>query len=173
MKIILSLLSFIILFFTGCLVDDENTVTTAVVSQTAVVAAAPSSVGNSGLSGQTISFNPTLVISSDGLTLDYSNSSSDGSYPTGDFPNLTISEQVEGERLVISITVDSQIIDLGFSFTDRGGEGFIDEAVLDLVKVNDEVKELPAKVTVAIDAGTVRNENVKTEDLPDLSGAPT
>ena len=49
----------------------------------------------------------------------------------------------------------------------------IDEAVLDLVEVNDEVKELPAKVTVAIDAGTVRNENVKTEDLPDFSGAPT
>ena len=73
--------------------------------------------------------------------------------------------------MVISITVNNEKIDLGFSFTDRGGEGNIDEAVLDLVKVNDEVKELPAKVTVAIEKSTVRNENVKTEDLPDFSVA--
>ena len=161
-----------IILMSGCLYDDDDA-TTTVASQTTVVAKAPSSVGNSGLPGKTISFNPTLVFNLDGVTIDYSNSSTDGSYPTGDFANLTISEQVEGERLVISITVNSEKIDLGFSFTDRGGEGFIDEAVLDLVEVNDEVKELPAKVTVAIDAGTVRNENVKTEDLPDLSGAPT
>lgn len=173
MKTTVGLLSIIILFFTGCLLDDEDTATTTAASQTAVAAAAPTSVGNSGLPGKTISFNPTLVFNLDGVTLDYSNSSTDGSYPTGDFANLTISEQVEGDRLVISITVNNEKIDLGFSFTDRGGEGFIDEAVLDLVEVNDEVKELPAKVTVAIDAGTVRNENVKTEDLPDFSGAPT
>ena len=60
MKITISLLSFIILFFTGCLLDDEDTATTTAASQTAVAASPPSSIGNSGLSGQTISFNPTL-----------------------------------------------------------------------------------------------------------------
>ena len=71
-------------------------------SQTAV-AAAPTSVGNSGLSGQTISFNPTLVISSMVLrsiiqTLCLMEAI------LVEFANNGI-EQVEGERLVISITV--------------------------------------------------------------------
>jgi hypothetical protein len=149
----------------------EDTDTTAA-SQTAVVAQPPASVGSSGLSGQTVTFNPTLVFSADGLTINYQNNTA-GNYPTGEFTNLVIGEAVEGDRLIVSITVGGEKIDLGFSFTDRGGEGYIDEAVLDLVEVNDEEKELPAKVTIAIDAGTVRNENVAETALPDFKGAPT
>jgi len=168
MKIKLLTSSFILLMLSSCIDDTETTAA----SQTAVVAQPPASVGSSGLSGQTITFNPTLVFSADGLTIDYQNNTA-GNYPTGEFTNLVIGEAVEGDRLIVSITVGGEKIDLGFSFTDRGGEGYIDEAVLDLVEVNDEVKELPAKVTIAIDAGTVRNENVTAESLPDLTGAPT
>jgi len=168
MKIKLLTSSFILLMLSSCIDDTETTAA----SQTAVVAQPPASVGSSGLSGQTITFNPTLVFSADGSTIDYQNNTA-GNYPTGEFTNLVIGEAVEGDRLIISITVGGEKIDLGFSFTDRGGEGYIDEAVLDLVEVNDEVKELPAKVTIAIDAGTVRNENVTAESLPDLTGAPT
>jgi len=168
MKIKLLTSSFILLMLSSCIDDTETTAA----SQTAVVAQPPASVGSSGLSGQTITFNPTLVFSADGSTIDYQNNTA-GNYPTGEFTNLVIGEAVEGDRLIVSITVGGEKIDLGFSFTDRGGEGYIDEAVLDLVEVNDEVKELPAKVTIAIDAGTVRNENVTAESLPDLTGAPT
>jgi len=172
MKKNICLISSILLFMSGCLSDDDEISTTAS-SQTEVVAKAPASVGSSGLSGKTVTFNPTLIFSTDGLTVDYSNSATDGNYPNGSFPNITLTDNVEGDRLVVSITVNAEKIDLGFSFTDRGGEGYIDEAVLDEVKVNDEVKALPAKVTVAIDAGTVRNENVTAESLPDITGAPT
>ena len=168
MKIKLLTSSFILLMLSSCIDDTETTAA----SQTAVVAQPPASVGSSGLSGQTITFNPTLVFSADGSKIDYQNNTA-GNYPTGEFTNLVIGEAVEGDRLIISITVGGEKIDLGFSFTDRGGEGYIDEAVLDLVEVNDEEKELPAKVTIAIDAGTVRNENVTAESLPDLTGAPT
>lgn len=172
MKKSICLISSILLLMSGCLSEDDEISTTAS-SQTEVVAKAPTSVGSSGLSGKTVTFNPTLIFSTDGLTVDYSNSATDGNYPNGSFPNITLTDNVEGDRLVVSITVNAEKIDLGFSFTDRGGEGYIDEAVLDEVKVNDEVKALPAKVTVAIDAGTVRNENVTAESLPDLTGAPT
>ena len=168
MKKILSFSSFLLLMLSSCLEDTDTTAA----SQTAVVAQPPASVGSSGLSGQTVTFNPTLVFSADGLTINYQNNTA-GNYPTGEFTNLVIGEAVEGDRLIVSITVGGEKIDLGFSFTDRGGEGYIDEAVLDLVEVNDEEKELPAKVTIAIDAGTVRNENVTAESLPDLTGAPT
>jgi len=168
MKIKLLTSSFILLMLSSCIDDTETTAA----SQTAVVAQPPASVGSSGLSGQTITFNPTLVFSADGSKIDYQNNTA-GNYPTGEFTNLVIGEAVEGDRLIISITVGGEKIDLGFSFTDRGGEGYIDEAVLDLVEVNDEEKELPAKVTIAIAAGTVRNENVTAESLPDLTGAPT
>ena len=168
MKIKLLTSSFILLMLSSCIDDTETTAA----SQTAVVAQPPASVGSSGLSGQTITFNPTLVFSADGSTIDYQNNTA-GNYPTGEFTNLVIGEAVEGDRLIVSITVGGEKIDLGFSFTDRGGEGYIDEAVLDLVEVNDEEKELPAKVTIAIAAGTVRNENVTAESLPDLTGAPT
>jgi hypothetical protein len=168
MKIKLLTSSFILLMLSSCIDDTETTAA----SQTAVVAQPPASVGSSGLSGQTITFNPTLVFSADGSKIDYQNNTA-GNYPTGEFTNLVIGEAVEGDRLIVSITVGGEKIDLGFSFTDRGGEGYIDEAVLDLVEVNDEEKELPAKVTIAIAAGTVRNENVTAESLPDLTGAPT
>ena len=168
MKKILSLSVSIILMLTSCIDDTETTAA----SQTEVAAKPPTSVGSSGLPGKTVTFNPTLIFSSDGLSVNYQNST-EGNYPTGEFTNLAISEAVEGDRLIVSISVGAEKIDLGFSFTDRGGEGYIDEAVLDLVEVNDEVKELPAKVTIAIDAGTVRNENVTAESLPDLTGAPT
>ena len=168
MKIKLLTSSFLLSMLSSCIEDTDTTA----VSQNAVVAQPPASVGSSGLSGQTVTFNPTLVFSADGLTINYQNNTA-GNYPTGEFTNLVIGEAVEGDRLIVSITVGGEKIDLGFSFTDRGGEGYIDEAVLDLVEVNDEEKELPAKVTIAIDAGTVRNENVTTESLPDLTGAPT
>ena len=59
---------FSIILFTGCLLDDEDTVTTTVASE-AVVAAAPSSVGSSGLAR----FQSDISYRQDGLTLDYSN----------------------------------------------------------------------------------------------------
>jgi hypothetical protein len=170
MKKSICLISSILLFASGCLYDDE-VVTSA--SQTEVVAQSPASVALSGLAGQTVTFNPTLVFSTDGLNVDYSNSVVGGNYPDGNFSNITLTNNVEGDRLVVSITVNNEKIDLGFSFTDRGGEGYIDEAVLDMVEVNDQVQSLPAKVVVAIEAGTVRNKNVTAESLPDLTGAPT
>ncbi len=169
MKKIISILSSFIIILSGC-VDDE--VATAS-SQTEVVAQPPASVGSSGLSGQTVTFNPTLVFSMDGLTVNYSNSVVGGNYPDGNFSNITLTDNVEGDRLVVSITVNNEKIDLGFSFTDRGGEGYIDEAVLDMVEVNDQVQSLPSKVTVTIEPGKVRNEKVTAESLPDLTGAPT
>lgn len=170
MKKIISLSSSLLLMLSGCI---EDTTTTTAASQTAVVAQPPASVGTSGLSGQTVTFNPTLVFSADGLTINYTNTESGSNYPSGTFTDLNLTDEVVGDRLIVTITVNGEKIDLGFSFTDRGGEGYIDDAVLDLVEVNDEEKELPAKVTIAIAAGTVRNENVTAESLPDLTGAPT
>lgn len=156
----------------GCFDGDDSTSSTPS-SQTEVAAKAPASVASSGLPGKTITFNPTLVFDVSGETVQYSNDSSDSSYPQGSFSDIDLNETVEGERLVISITVADQVIELGFSFIDRGGEGFIDEAVLDVVKVDDEEQTLPEKVIVRIDAGTVVNEGIAEDERLDISGAPT
>jgi hypothetical protein len=169
MKKIISLSSSLLLMLSGC-IDDTTTTTAA--SQTAVVAQPPASVGSSGLSGQTVTFNPTLVFSADGLTINYQNNTV-GNYPTGEFTNLVIGEAVEGDRLIVTITVNGEKIDLGFNFIDRGGEGYIDEVVLDLVEVDDEVQVLPAEISVLVTPGTVRNEKVAEAALPDFTGAPT
>ena len=168
MKIKLLTSSFILLMLSSCIDDTETTAA----SQTAVVAQPPASVGSSGLSGQTITFNPTLVFSADGSKIDYQNNTA-GNYPTGEFTNLVIGEAVEGDRLIVSITVNGEKLDLGFNFIDRGGEGYIDEVVLDLVEVDDEVQVLPAEISVLVTPGTVRNENVAETALPDFTGAPT
>ena len=168
MKIKLLTSSFILLMLSSCIDDTETTAA----SQTAVVAQPPASVGSSGLSGQTITFNPTLVFSADGSTIDYQNNTA-GNYPTGEFTNLVIGEAVEGDRLIVSITVNGEKLDLGFNFIDRGGEGYIDEVVLDLVEVDDEVQVLPAEISVLVTPGTVRNEKVAKAALPDFTGAPT
>jgi len=165
-SLLLTLLNF------GCF-DGGGSTSSTPASQTEVLAQAPTSVASSGLPGKTITFNPTLVFDSTGETVDYSNDISDSAYPNGSFDDIDLSETVEGDRLVISITVNGQKIDLGFSFVDRGGEGFIDEAVLDVVKVDDVEQTLPGKVTVRIDAGTVVNEGVAEDERLDISGAPT
>jgi len=169
MKIKLLTSSFILLMLSSCIDDTETTAA----SQTAVVAQPPASVGSSGLSGQTITFNPTLVFSADGLTIDYQNNTA-GNYPTGEFTNLVIGEAVEGDRLIVSITVNGEKLDLGFNFIDRGGEGYIDEVVLDLVEVDDEVQVLPAEISLLVKTpGKIPNENVAEAALPDFTGAPT
>ena len=171
MKKSICLISSILLFMSGCLSYDDEVATSA--SQTEVVAQAPASVGSSGLSGKTVTFNPTLVFSTDGLTVDYSNSATDGNYPNGSFSNITLTDEVVGDRLIVTITVNGEKLDLGFSFIDRGGEGYIDEVVLDLVEVDDQVQVLPAEISVLVSPGTVRNEKVAEAALPDFSGAPT
>jgi hypothetical protein len=174
MKKSICLISSILLFMSGCLYDDDETSTTAL-SQTEVVAKAPTSVGSSGLVGKTVTFNPTIEFVTDS-NLSYSNTIV-GDYPVVQgtvYGTIEIDESnSDPDKLSLKININGDVIGLSFGFTDRGGEGYIDEAVLDEVKVNDEVKALPAKVTVAIDAGTVRNENVTAESLADLTGAPT
>ena len=167
------LISLTLIFSLSSCFDGGDSSSSTPASQKEVVAQAPASVASSGLPGKTITFNPTLVFDSTGETVDYSNDTTDSAYPNGDFSGIDLNETVEGDRLVISITVDDQKIDLGFSFVDRGGEGFIDEAVLDVVKVDDVEQTLPEKVTVRIDAGTVVNEGVAEEDRLDISGAPS
>ena len=169
MKKILSLSVSIILMLTSCIDDTETTAA----SQTAVAAQPPASVGSSGLSGQTITFNPTLVFSADGLTINYTNTESGSNYPSGTFTGLSLTDDVVGDRLIVTVTVNGEKLDLGFSFIDRGGEGYIDEVVLDLVEVDDEVQVLPAEISVLVTPGTVRNENVAETALPDFTGAPT
>jgi hypothetical protein len=173
-NITLFLPSLLIMLLSGCLGLEDDATTTAA-SQTAVVAKAPSSVVSSGLVGKTITFNPTITFVADN-NLSYFNDK------VGDYPVVqgTVYGKIEidpsdsdTDKLSLKININGDVIVLSFGFRDLGGEGYIDEAVLDEVKVNDEVKVLPAKVTVAIDAGTIRNENVKIEDLPDFSGAPT
>lgn len=169
MKIKLLTSSFILLMLSSCLEDTDTTAA----SQTAVVAQPPASVGSSGLSGQTVTFNPTLVFSADGLTINYTNTESGSNYPSGTFTDLNLTDEVVGDRLIVSITVGGEKIDLGFNFIDRGGEGFIDEVVLDLVEVDDEVQVLPAEISVLVTPGTIRNEKVAEAALPDFTGAPT
>jgi hypothetical protein len=167
------LISLTLIFSLSSCFDGGDSSNSTPASQKEVVAQAPASVASSGLPGKTITFNPTLVFDSIGETINYSNDSSDSVYPSGNFIDVDLNETVEGDRLVISITVDGQKIDLGFSFVDRGGEGFIDEAVLDVVKVDNVEQTLPEKVTVTIDAGTVVNEGIAEEDRLDISGAPS
>ena len=169
MKKILSFSSFLLLMLSSCLEDTDTTAA----SQTAVVAQPPASVGSSGLSGQTITFNPTLVFSADGLTINYTNTESGSNYPSGDFTDLSLTNEVVGDHLIVTVTVNGEKLDLGFSFIDRGGEGYIDEVVLDLVEVDDEVQVLPAEVSVLVTPLTVRNENVAKTALADFTGAPT
>ena len=163
-----------IILMSGCLYDDDDATTTAA-SQTAVVAKAPPSVGSSGLVGKTITFNPIITFVSDN-NLSYINDK-DGDYPVVQgtvYGKIEIdSSDPDPDKLSLIININGDVIVLSFGFRDLGGEGYIDEAVLDEVKVNDEVKVLPAKVTVAIEAGTVRNENVTAESSPDLTGAPS
>ena len=169
MKIKLLTSSFILLMLSSCIDDTETTAA----SQTAVVAQPPASVGTSGLSGQTITFNPTLVFSADGSTINYTNTESGSNYPSGTSIDLNLTSEVVGDRLIVSITVGGEKIDLGFNFIDRGGEGYIDEVVLDLVEVDDEVQVLPAEISVLVTPGTIRNEKVAETALPDFTGAPT
>ena len=56
------------------------------------------------------------------------------------------------DRLIVTVTVNGEKLDLGFSFIDRGGEGYIDEVVLDLVEVDDEVQVLPAEISVLVNS---------------------
>ena len=165
MKIKLLTSSFILLMLSSCIDDTETTAA----SQTAVVAQPPASVGSSGLSGQTITFNPTLVFSADGSTINYTNTESGSNYPSGTSIDLNLTSEVVGDRLIVSITVGGEKIDLGFNFIDRGGEGYIDEVVLDLVEVDDEVQVLPAEISVLVTPGTVRNEKVAKAALPDFT----
>ena len=174
MKIKLLTSSFILLMLSSCIDDTETTAA----SQTAVVAQPPqptdpSSVEDHGLSGQTVKFNPTLTFSLNGKNIDYSNTESGSNYPSGNFTGLSLTNEVVGNRLIVTVTVNGEKLDLGFSFIDRGGEGFIDEEVLDLVEVDDEVQVLPAEISVLVTPGTVRNENVAETALPDFTGAPT
>ncbi|MDC1309511.1 hypothetical protein N8X69_00745, partial [Opitutales bacterium] len=169
MKIKLLTSSFILLMLSSCIDDTETTEA----SQTAVVAQPPASVVSSGLSGQTVTFNPTLVFSADGLTINYTNTESGSNYPSGTSIDLNLTSEVVGDRLIVSITVGGEKIDLGFNFIDRGGEGYIDEVVLDLVEVDDEVQVLPAEISVLVTPGTIRNEKVAETALPDFTGAPT
>ena len=169
MKKIISLSSSLLLMLSGCIDDD----TTTAASQTAVVAQPPASVGTSGLSGQTVTFNPTITFSDNGQTIDYNNTESGSNYPSGTFPDLSLTDEVVGDRLIVTVTVNGEKLDLGFSFIDRGGEGYIDEVVLDLVEVDDEVQVLPAEISVLVTPGTIRNEKVAEATLPDFTGAPT
>ena len=174
MKIKLLTSSFILLMLSSCIDDTETTEA----SQTAVVAQPPqptdpSSVEDHGLSGQTVKFNPTLTFSLNGKNIDYSNTESGSNYPSGNFTGLSLTNEVVGNRLIVTVTVNGEKLDLGFSFIDRGGEGFIDEVVLDLVEVDDEVQVLPAEISVLVTPGTVRNEKVAKAALPDFTGAPT
>ena len=158
----------------SCIDDTETTAA----SQTAVVAQPPqptdpSSVEDHGLSGQTVKFNPTLTFSLNGKNIDYSNTESGSNYPSGNFTGLSLTNEVVGNRLIVTVTVNGEKLDLGFSFIDRGGEGYIDEVVLDLVEVDDEVQVLPAEISVLVTPGKVRNENVAETALPDFTGAPT
>ena len=167
------LISLTLIFSLSSCFDGGDSSSSTPASQKEVVAQAPASVASSGLPGKEVTFNPTIKFDSIGETINYSNDSSDSVYPSGNFSDVDLNETVEGDRLVISITVDGQKIDLGFSFVDRGGEGFIDEAVLDVVKVDDVEQTLPEKVTVMIDPGRVANEGIAEEDRLDISGAPS
>ena len=167
--------SFILLMLSSCIGDTETTAA----SQTAVVAQPPqptdpSSVEDHGLSGQTVKFNPTLTFSLNGKNIDYSNTESGSNYPSGNFTGLSLTNEVVGNRLIVTVTVNGEKLDLGFSFIDRGGEGFIDEVVLDLVEVDDEVQVLPAEISLLVKTpGKIPNENVAEAARPDFTGAPT
>ena len=175
MKIKLLTSSFILLMLASCIDDTETTAA----SQTAVVAQPPqptdpSSVEDHGLSGQTVKFNPTLTFSLNGKNIDYSNTESGSNYPSGNFTGLSLTNEVVGNRLIVTVTVNGEKLDLGFSFIDRGGEGFIDEVVLDLVEVDDEVQVLPAEISLLVKTpGKIPNENVAEAARPDFTGAPT
>ena len=175
MKIKLLTSSFILLMLSSCIDDTETTAA----SQTAVVAQPPqptdpSSVEDHGLSGQTVKFNPTLTFSLNGKNIDYSNTESGSNYPSGNFTGLSLTNEVVGNRLIVTVTVNGEKLDLGFSFIDRGGEGFIDEVVLDLVEVDDEVQVLPAEISLLVKTpGKIPNENVAEAARPDFTGAPT
>ena len=175
MKIKLLTSSFILLMLSSCIDDTETTEA----SQTAVVAQPPqptdpSSVEDHGLSGQTVKFNPTLTFSLNGKNIDYSNTESGSNYPSGNFTGLSLTNEVVGNRLIVTVTVNGEKLDLGFSFIDRGGEGFIDEVVLDLVEVDDEEQVLPAEISLLVKTpGKIPNENVAEAARPDFTGAPT
>ena len=71
-KIILSLLSFIILFFTGCLMDDDNTATTTATTTLASnvqTASVNSANAVEVFNNFQLDLNPTIVISGTSATL--------------------------------------------------------------------------------------------------------
>ena len=177
MKVNLLFFFTLIFVFSGCL-NDDNDSTSTLASQTEVAAKLPNSVSATELAedvvgSQTITLNPTLIFSEDGTTLTYSNDLNDTGYPATVNGQIDVNSSKEEDRLILSFTVGGQKIEIGFSFIDRGGEGYIDEAILDVAKVDDTEQTISEKVTLTLDAGQLPNAGVAEEDRPDLSGAPT
>lgn len=162
--------------FSGCKSDNSTSSTPA--SQSEVAAKLPSGLSASDLSedvvgGKSININPTLTFSSDGSTLTYQNDSNDSGYPATVSGSISVTSTKDGDdKLLLTFTVGGQEIEIGFSFIDRGGEGYIDEAVLETAKVDDIEQTISQKVTVTMATGKIENAAVSSQDRLDISGAP-
>ena len=139
MKTTVGLLSIIILFFTGCLLDDEDTTSS---SNTSL------SLGSATINDATtakevfvnnfeLKLNPTFTIN--GETATYENSTA-GDFPVASNESLKVVYSPESSGLKVTFSFDSGAHDdieivMG-SFIDVGNEGYIDEIEIVDVRVD-------------------------------------
>ena len=188
MKIILSLLSFI-LFFTGCLMDDDNTATTSatttLASQNVQTASVNSANAAEVFNNFQLDLNPTIVIS--GTSATYKNSDGSQGFEIADLTNVSVTynDNADGDLELIfthNSFVDGNITITLTGFVDRGNEGYIDEFTVKKA----EVKKSDGTAKEITSVANTKKTNLGTKlkrsaadmtkngiSAPDFSGSPT
>ena len=157
MKNLLSASSILMILLTGCFDDDDPVSNSDNLSSQSEVYAGINVDEKDKLAGVVVDaivadggvleLNPKLTFTlADPITVDYENDQNDSGYPQENALNLPVELSVEDTRLIISFTHTSEKrIELGFSFIDRGGEGYLDEVQLDLARVDNEEQVVTKK----------------------------
>jgi hypothetical protein len=163
---------FILCLF-GC--RDSETTSPASVSS---LASGPTSINAAvELASAEIVFNPTITISVDGLSCTYDNTQNQVSlFPSGT-ATCSITYSDSGDSLVITLNetggnvMGGSPLTLNLSgFVDKGGEGLIDEFIVEATHGANTVRETGQFVG----ATKPLNKTVvsKRSELPDMNGAP-
>ena len=186
MKKLLSASSILMILLTGCFDDDDPVSNSDNLSSQSEVYAGINAddkdnlaaVVVGALDGGVLELNPKLTFTladPDPITVDYENDQNDSGYPQENALNLPVELSVEDTRLIISFTHTSEKrIELGFSFIDRGGEGYLDEVQLDLARVDNEEQVVTKKSYYIADQAISKNlYNTNIDEPLVYEGAPT
>ena len=184
MKKLLHAASFLTILFTGCFDDDDPVSNSGSLSSQSEVYAGINvddkddlaEVVVGALDGGVLELNPKLTFTlADPITVDYENDQNDSGYPQENALNLPVELSVEDTRLIISFTHTSEKrIELGFSFIDRGGEGYLDEVQLDLARVDNEEQVVTKQSYYIADQAISKNlYNTNVDEPLVYEGAPT